>query len=164
MPSTAKGPAWALSPLPVPAAPLAQLGQFSLNSVSPSRSPNSASTRDGVREGNRFLSQSPAAAVQPPQATCELEGETLQTAGSGSLCSWRARLLQLVGPLGCRGLPARGASSRAPRSAPRLRALAVKGTGVGRTDGDVWAARRVLVLRASPEPRPGSPSPPPAQV
>lgn len=113
----------------------------------------------GVREGNRLLGQSPAAAVQPAPAAWELEGETPPTAGSGSLCSRRARLFQLVGPLGCRRLPARGASSRAPRPAPRLRALAVEGDwgpqgGWGRLRSEESPCSPAVPLKRVPGPLP----------
>lgn len=73
--------------------------------------------------GKPALGRSPAAAVQPAPTAWELNGEAPQTAGFGSRGSRRAHFLQLVGPLGCRRLPARGARSAAPRLAPRLRAL-----------------------------------------
>lgn len=118
-----------------------------------------------MREGQRFpASFRPAAAVQQAPAARELEGETPQTAGSGSLGSPPARLLQLVGPLGCCRLPAPGASSPTPSPVPRLPALAVEGTGGGRADGNVWESRRVLILRTSPETASRVPFPTPAQV
>lgn len=151
LPSTAEDLVWVFPPLPAPAAPLAQREQFSLNSVSPQSQPQLCFPGEcGL--GGKQIPGLVSSRRRPASARCV--GAARRDSADGGLRVPRlrpARLLQPVRPLGCHHLPARGARSFAPRLAPRLRALSVEGTGGGRADGDVWEARRVLFLRASPQ-------------
>lgn len=83
--------------------------------------PHTPTSKPRVNPASPRAGHQGVAAVQPAPTAWEQNGEAPQTAGFGSCGSRRAHFLQLVGPLGC--LPARGASSDAPRLTPRLRAL-----------------------------------------